>query len=63
MIVFNDDNTITIEINLEGKKYNLEIFHFIGNSYSDNELNQKLKIKQNDIFDQSILNSRNIWRP
>ena len=56
----NDDNTITIEITInEGKPYRFGSIDFIGNSiYSSSFLNQKLGIKDGDIFDQSILNSR-----
>ena len=56
----NDDNTITIEITInEGKPYQFGSIDFIGNSiYSSSFLNQKLGIKDGDIFDQSILNSR-----
>jgi len=56
----NDDNTITIEITInEGKPYRFGSIEFIGNSiYSTSFLNQKLGIKEGDIFDQSILNSR-----
>ena len=56
----NDDNTITIEITInEGKPYQFGSIDFIGNSiYSSSFLYQKLGIKEGDIFDQSILNSR-----
>ena len=56
----NDDNTITIEITInEGKPYRFGSIDFIGNSiYSSSFLYQKLGIKDGDIFDQSILNSR-----
>ena len=56
----NDDNTITIEITInEGKPYRFGSIDFIGNSiYSSSFLYQKLGIKEGDIFDQSILNSR-----
>jgi len=56
----NDDNTITIEITInEGKPYRFGNIDFIGNSiYSSSFLYQKLGIKEGDIFDQSILNSR-----
>ena len=53
-------NLITLEINLEeGEKYKFGDISFVGNKiYSDNELNQILKIKQNDIFNQSILDQK-----
>ena len=55
-----DKNLITLEINLEeGEKYKFGDISFVGNKiYSDNELNQVLKIKQNDIFNQSILDQK-----
>ena len=53
-------NLITLEINLEeGEKYKFGDISFVGNKiYSDKELNQILKIKQNDIFNQSILDQK-----
>ena len=55
-----DKNLITVKINLEeGEKYKFGDISFIGNKiYSDKELNQVLKIKQNDIFNQSFLEQR-----
>ena len=53
-------NLITLEINLkEGEKYKFGDISFVGNKiYSDNELNQVLKIKKYDIFNQSILDQK-----
>ena len=53
-------NLITLEINIEeGEKYKFGDISFVGNKiYSDKELNQILKIKQNDIFNQSILDQK-----
>ena len=53
-------NLITLELNLEeGEKYKFGDISFVGNKiYSDKELNQILKIKQNDIFNQSILDQK-----
>jgi len=57
---YMNKNLITLEINLEeGEKYKFGNISFVGNkTYSDNELNQILKIKQNDIFNQSILDQK-----
>ena len=57
---YMNKNLITLEINLEeGEKYKFGNISFVGNKiYSDNELNQILKIKQNDIFNQSILDQK-----
>tara|TARA_B100001939_G_scaffold348174_1_gene373451 strand:- start:1195 stop:3732 length:2538 start_codon:yes stop_codon:yes gene_type:complete len=53
-------NLITLELNLEeGEKYKFGDISFVGNKiYSDKELNQILNIKQNDIFNQSILDQQ-----
>lgn len=53
-------NLITLEINVEeGEKYKFGEISFVGNKiYSDQELNQILNIKQNDIFNQSILDQK-----
>lgn len=53
-------NLITLEINLEeGEKYQFGDISFVGNKiYSDKELNQVLKIKKYDIFNQSILDQK-----
>ena len=53
-------NLITLKINIEeGEKYKFGDISFVGNKiYSDKELNQILKIKQNDIFNQSILDQK-----
>lgn len=55
-----DKNLITLEINVEeGEKYKFGEISFVGNKiYSDQELNQILNIKQNDIFNQSILDQK-----
>ena len=56
----NSDNTMTIEITInEGDPYRFGNINFVGNTvYSSDELFRQLGIKNNDIFDQSILNSR-----
>ncbi len=55
-----NNNLITLEINLEeGEKYKFGDISFVGNKiYSDKELNQILNIKQNDVFNQSILDQK-----
>ena len=56
----NKDNTMTIEITIkEGHPYKFGEITFIGNTvYSSEKLSRQLGIKQNDIFDQSVLESR-----
>lgn len=56
----NSDNTMTIEIGInEGQPYKFGNITFIGNTiYSSEELARQLGIKRDDIFDQSILESR-----
>ena len=58
--LYINNNLINLEINLEeGEKYKFGDISFVGNKiYSDKELNQILKIKQNDIFNQSILDQK-----
>jgi len=53
-------NLITLEINVEeGEKYKFGEISFVGNKiYSDQELKQILNIKQNDVFNQSILDQK-----
>ncbi|MEC7646401.1 MAG: outer membrane protein assembly factor BamA [Bacteroidota bacterium] len=61
----NSDNTMTIEIIIsEGEPYKFGKITFIGNTvYSSEKLSQQLGIKENDIFDQSILDSRLFGSP
>ncbi len=56
----NNDNTITLEITInEGEPYKFGNITFIGNTvYSSEELSNQLGIKNNDIFDESVLNNR-----
>ena len=56
----NSDNTINIEIWIhEGEPYKYRNIKFVGNTkYSDKELLNKLSIKEGDIYDKSILDSR-----
>ena len=61
----NSDNTMTIEIMInEGEPYKFGDITFVGNTvYSSEKLKQQLGIKENDIFDQSILDSRLFGSP
>lgn len=56
----NSDNTMTIEMTInEGDPYKFGAITFTGNTiYSSKELLQRLGIKNNDLFDQSILDER-----
>ena len=56
----NSDNTMTIEMTInEGEPYKFGAITFTGNTiYSSKELLQRLGIKNNDLFDQSILDER-----
>lgn len=59
-IYMNSDNTMTIEIVIiEGEPYRFGDINFTGNTvYSSEELYRQLGIKNNDIFDQTVLDSR-----
>ena len=59
-IYMNSDNTMTIEIAIiEGELYRFGDINFTGNTvYSSEELSRQLGIKNNDIFDQTVLDSR-----
>ena len=61
----NSDNTMTIEIMInEGEPYKFGNISFVGNTiYSSEQLTQQLGIKENDVFDQSILDSRLFGSP
>ena len=56
----NKDNTLSIKITIdEGQTYKFGKINFIGNNvYTADRLRQQLGIKEGDIFDQSILDSR-----
>ena len=56
----NSDKTMTIEMTInEGYPYRFGNITFVGNTvYSSVELSQQLGIKNNDVFDQSILDAR-----
>ena len=59
-IYMNSDNTMTIEMTIdEGPLYTFGNITFSGNTiYSSEELSEILGIKNNDLFDQSILDER-----
>jgi outer membrane protein insertion porin family len=59
-VYLNGDNTMTIEIRIvEGEPYRFGNITFTGNTvYSSKKLSRQLGIKENDIFDQSVLDSR-----
>ena len=59
-IYMNSDNTMTIEIAIiEGELYRFGDINFTGNTvYSSEELSRQLGINNNDIFDQTVLDSR-----
>ncbi len=56
----NSDNTMTIEMTInEGDPYTFGNITFVGNTvYSSEKLSRYLGIKDNDVFDQSVLDSR-----
>jgi outer membrane protein insertion porin family len=56
----NPNNTLTIEMTInEGEPYKFGKITFVGNTvYSSEELSRQLGIKNNDIFDQSVLDTR-----
>lgn len=56
----NDDKTLNIDITInEGSKYYFRDIKFLGNTkYSTDKLNDILKIKRGDIYNQSLLDSR-----
>jgi len=59
-IIKNDDNTISLSINLEeGEKYSFGKINFLGNTiYTDQQLNQILGIKEGDIYNGVELDKR-----
>ncbi len=61
----NMDNTLNIEIHIdEGNPYYFRKVNWIGNQkFSNEELDKLLGIKQGDIFDQSMLDSRIFGNP
>ncbi len=59
-VYMNNDNTMTIKMVInEGEPYKFGNISFIGNSvYSSEKLSKQLGIKNDDIFDQSVLEAR-----
>ncbi len=59
-IIKNDDNTITLNITLEeGEKYTFGKIIFLGNTiYTDQQLNQILRIKEGDTYNGVELDKR-----
>ena len=59
-IVYNKDNTISINLNLEeGEKYTFGNISFIGNTvYTDEQLNRVLRIKEGDTYNGVLLEKR-----
>jgi len=64
-VYMNSDNTITIKMIInEGEPYKFGNISFVGNSvYSSERLSKQLGIKNNDIFDQSVLDARLLGSP
>jgi len=61
----NKDNTLSIEITIEeGNPYKFGKISFVGNKvYTTEELSRQLGIKEGDVFDQSILDTRLFGSP
>ncbi|QOD60510.1 outer membrane protein assembly factor BamA [Polaribacter haliotis] len=59
-MTWNDDNTINININLEeGRQYRFAEILFVGNKeYTDEQLNQVLRIDKGDIYNGAVLKER-----
>jgi len=59
-ISWNDDNTINLDITVnEGQKYVFGDINFLGNTvYSDEQLNNFLKIKKGDTYNGKLLSER-----
>ena len=59
-LIWNDDNTINLEIELEeGKQYRFADIIFVGNKkYNDEFLNQFLKIEKGDVYNGKVLKER-----
>ncbi|MGB0891989.1 MAG: outer membrane protein assembly factor BamA [Flavobacteriaceae bacterium] len=59
-MVWNPDNTISLEISLEeGKQYRFAEIKFIGNkAYTDEQLQNLLKIEKGDIYNGTVLDER-----
>ena len=59
-ISWNDDNTINIDIDLEeGRQYRFAEIIFVGNKeYTDEELNEVLRIDKGDVYNGAVLKER-----
>ena len=59
-LIINNDKTVTLNINIEeGEKYTYGNINFLGNTiYSDEQLNQVLKIKKGDTYNGVELEKR-----
>ena len=59
-VVWNDDNTINLEIEVEeGRQYRFDEIIFIGNKeYTDEQLNNILRIDKGDIYNGKVLKER-----
>ncbi|MDY0780874.1 outer membrane protein assembly factor BamA [Tenacibaculum sp. IB213877] len=59
-LTWNDDNTISLEIELEeGKQYRFADIVFVGNQkYNDDQLNRYLRIDKGDIYNGKVLKER-----
>lgn len=59
-IIINDNNTITININVEeGEKYTFGKIDFVGNSiYTDNQLSNVLRLRDGDTYNGVLLKKR-----
>jgi len=59
-IIINDNNTITININIEeGEKYTFGKIDFVGNSiYTDNQLSSVLRLRDGDTYNGVLLKKR-----
>jgi outer membrane protein insertion porin family len=59
-ITYNDDNTISISIDVEeGKQYRFSEILFVGNKeYTDDQLKRILKIENGDVYNGEVLKER-----
>ncbi|TCI93828.1 outer membrane protein assembly factor BamA [Tenacibaculum sp. M341] len=59
-LVWNDDNTISLEIELEeGRQYRFKEILFVGNKkYTDEQLNNYLRIDKGDVYNGKVLKER-----
>jgi len=59
-LIQNEDNTISLKINIvEGRKFYFRNITWVGNKkYTSEQLTKVLRIKEGDIYDQSVLDKR-----